>query len=116
MIKLLAGGTRRVSTSRRRQASWSHEVGYAAAMDPADLRAFAHRARLEVEQQKRAHWVQRFHEGDGNATLRAAHALYDYVRRVRPDYPTEQDRAEDLAHHIALKQLIDRASRALAVR
>jgi hypothetical protein len=85
-------------------------------MDPADLRAFAHRARLEVEQQKREHWGKRFREGDGNTTLHAARALYDYVRRVRPDYPTERDRAEDLAHHIALKQLIDRASRALAVR
>jgi hypothetical protein len=85
-------------------------------MDPADLRAFAHRARLEVEQQKRAHWARRFREGDGSATLRAGHELYAYVRRVRPDYPTARDRAEDLAHHIALKELIDRASRALTVR
>jgi hypothetical protein len=28
----------------------------------------------------------------------------------------ERDRAEDLAHHIALKRLLDRASPALAVR
>ena len=43
-------------------------------MDPADLRAFAHRARLEVEQQKREHWARRFREGGGSATLRANHA------------------------------------------
>ena len=85
-------------------------------MNPADLRAFAHRAHLEVEQQKREHWVRRSREGDGSATLRAGHALHAYVRQVRPDYPTARDRAEDLAHHVALKQLIDRASRALAVR
>jgi hypothetical protein len=32
------------------------------------------------------------------------------MRRVRPDWPTPADRREDLAHHVALKQAIDRAA------
>lgn len=84
-------------------------------MNPADLRAFARRDRPAVEDVKREHWTRR-HREHGMATLRAGHALYEYARRVRPDIPTERDRAEDLAHHIALKRLLDRASRALALR
>jgi len=85
-------------------------------MEPADLRAFARRNRTAVEALKREHWARQFQEHGGQATLRAGHELYEYARRVRPDIPTERDRAEDLAHHIALKRLLDRASRALAVR
>lgn len=85
-------------------------------MDPADLRAFARRSRDEVEQKKREHWAQRSREPDGLATLRAGHALYAYARKVRPDFPTERDRAEDLAHHVELKRLLDRASHAFALR
>ena len=85
-------------------------------MDPADLRAFAQRDRSAVEQLKREHWARQFREHGGLATLRAGHELYAYARRARPDIPTDQDRAEDLAHHIALKRLLDRASRVVAFR
>ncbi len=87
-----------------------------ARMDPADLRAFARRDRSTVEQEKREHWAREFREHGGLATLRAGHALYEYARRVRPDLPTERDRAEDLAHHVALKRLLDRASHAIPFR
>lgn len=85
-------------------------------MDPADLRAFARRDRSAVEQLKRDYWARQFREQGGMVTLRAGHALYDYARRVRPDLPTERDRAEDFAHHVALKRMLDRASRAFALR
>jgi hypothetical protein len=85
-------------------------------MDPAHLRAFARRARVEVEREKRAYWARQHRERTYRATLDASYALYEHVRRIRPDFPTERDRAEDLAHHVALKRLLDRASRALAVR
>jgi hypothetical protein len=83
-------------------------------MDPADIRAFVQRARGEVEREKRDYWAKQYAEGSYLRTLEASQALYEHVRRLRPDFPTERDRAEDLAHHVALKQLLDRASRALA--
>lgn len=85
-------------------------------MDPASIRAFALRARVEVEDEKRAYWAKQHGDRTHRATLDASHALYEHVRRIRPDFPTERDRAEDLAHHVALKRLLDQASRALAVR
>jgi hypothetical protein len=85
-------------------------------MDPASIRAFARRARSEVEREKRAYWAKQHGDRTYRATLDVSHALYEHVRRVRPDFPTDRDRAEDLAHHVALKRLLDRASRAFAVR
>ncbi len=82
-------------------------------MDPAHIRAFVGRNHSLVEEAKHEHWAKVFREQGGLATMRAGHALYEHARRVRPDLPTERDRAEDLAHHIALKSLLDRASRAL---
>ena len=32
------------------------------------------------------------------------------MRQINPDWPTEAERQEDLAHHIALKRMIDRAA------
>ena len=88
-----------------------------ARIDLVGLEQMAHQcSRAPVEQLKREHWAREFREHGGLATLRAGHALYEYARRVRPDLPTERDRTEDLAHHVALKRLLDRASRALAFR
>lgn len=85
-------------------------------MDSATLRSFADRDRTAVERLKRDHWVRVYREQGPLATWRAGHALFDHARSVRPDYPTPRDLASDLAHHVELKALLDRASRALAVR
>ena len=85
-------------------------------MDPAAIRAFVQRARSEVEHEKRAYWARQHSERTYRRTLEASHALYEHLRRIRPDFPTERDRAEDLAHHVALKRLLDQASHGLPVR
>jgi hypothetical protein len=85
-------------------------------MDPANIRTFALRARVEVEREKRAYWAKQHGDRTFHATLDVSYALYEHVRRIRPDFPTDRDRAEDLAHHVTLKHLLDQASRAFAVR
>jgi hypothetical protein len=65
---------------------------------------------------KRAHVRARFRDGGADATLRAAAALWTYMRSIRPDWPSARARADDLAHHVELKRLIDRASDALTRR
>ena len=84
-------------------------------MDPAQLRDFARRPREEIAQEKLAHPARLFAAGGPGATLAAGHALYAHARSVRPDYPTQRDLADDLDHHVALKALLDRASRALGL-
>lgn len=85
-------------------------------MDPADIRAFVQRERASVEDEKRAHWVEVYRELGPEHTLMAAARMYAYARAVRPDFPTEADLAEDLAHQIALKQRLMAVAHALARR
>ncbi len=85
-------------------------------MDAGALYRHVHRDRSAVERRKRTHWIRVYREQGPESTWRAGHALYDHARRVRPDYPTARDRASDLAHHVRLKELLDRASRAITLR
>jgi hypothetical protein len=65
-----------------------------------------------LEDLEREHWAQKSADRGALATLEVAQALWVHMRSVRPDWPTEEDRRADLAHHRALKQAIDRAARA----
>lgn len=83
---------------------------------PADIREFAHRNRAEVEALKQRYWAEQ-HRVFGNArTAHVSQALWRYMRRLRPDWPSAHDRAQDLAHHIELKRKIDQAAHAFATR
>jgi hypothetical protein len=76
-----------------------------------DLREFAARSRAAVASVKRAHWQGVAQSGDGLGAFDAGQALYEHARTVT-DFPSKSYAAEDLAHHVRLKQLIDRASEA----
>jgi hypothetical protein len=89
---------------------------YALAMDRAAIREFVARNRERVAALKREHHAQQYRTSHGTAGLEAGRWLREYARRVRPDWPTERDRDEDLAHHVALKQRIDRAAHAFSAR
>jgi hypothetical protein len=76
-----------------------------------DLREFAARSRDPVVTAKRAHWQSVAQSGDGLGAFDAAQALYEHARAAT-DFPSASYAAEDLAHHVRLKRLIDRASEA----
>ncbi len=82
-------------------------------MNPADIRAFVRRDRAPVEEEKRAHWAEAYRERGPEETMLAAARMYEYARAVRPDFPTEADLAEDLAHQIAFKKQLMAIARAL---
>jgi hypothetical protein len=81
-------------------------------MDREKIRAFALRDRSAVAAAKEDWWA-----GRGRAAaLHASRALWAHARLVRPDWPTARDRADDLAHHVALKERLDRAARVFTRR
>jgi hypothetical protein len=84
-------------------------------MDREAIRAFARRDRASVESLKRAHHARR-HREDQAAGYEAGRVLFEHARRVRPDWPTARDRAEDLAHHLEQKRLLDRTAHVVAGR
>ena len=85
-------------------------------MDPENIRQFARRNRAEVEASKQRYWVEQYRARGHARTVRASQALWQFVRGLRPDWPTERDRAEDLAHHVELKRKIDRAADGVTAR
>ena len=79
-------------------------------MEPRDLRSFVERDWAAAGTSERDHWAREFAARGARSTLDAADALWRHMRTVRPDWPTDEDRQADLAHHIALKRAIDRAA------
>lgn len=82
-------------------------------MDAAHLKAYRERDWARAEALKRAHWAREFATRGPEATVEAAQALWQHMRLVRPDWPSDEERGEDLAHHLELKQRIDRAAHAV---
>lgn len=85
-------------------------------MKPIDAYAFVGRDWASMAALKRLHWAERFHAEGSQATVRASSALWEHVRRIKPDWPTERDRRADLAHHIEFKRLLDRTAHGFARR
>lgn len=79
-------------------------------MNADDLRAYARRPWHVLAALEHDHWARELAAHGPLATLVASQALWTHMRSVRPDWPTEVDRRADLAHHVALKQAIDRAA------
>jgi hypothetical protein len=78
-------------------------------MHDRDLRAYAARRWHVAEALEQAHWTSELARNP-LATFQAAQGLWVHMRLVNPEWPTEAQRQEDLAHHIALKRAIDRAA------
>ena len=85
-------------------------------MDLTSIQEFARRNRAEVQASKQRYWAEQYRAQGPAYTMRASQALWQYMRRVRPDWPTACDQADDLAHHVELKRKIDRAAHVVATR
>jgi len=90
--------------------------GTMAAMDRERVRAFAIRDYEAVAREKAHYWAERIERLGPAEGMRAAELLREHVRAVRPEWPTPDDRAADLAAHVHLCALLSRASRALSPR
>lgn len=85
-------------------------------MTPDDIRAFATRDWAAVRDADASHWAAEFQKRGPAATVAASRALWEHARRVRPEWPTAHDSDRDLAEHLRLKRLLDRAAHAFAHR
>jgi hypothetical protein len=85
-------------------------------VDPGAIRRYAARAWDEAEAGKREHWARELATRGPEPAIRAARALWDHARARCPGWPSAEARDEDLRHHVALKDELDRASRAFRGR
>jgi hypothetical protein len=82
-------------------------------MDAAHAHAFLRRPWESLAALEREHWAREFARRGPAATLEVSRLLWEHMRRIRPDWPSDAERREDLRHHVAFKGVIDRAARAL---
>jgi len=82
-------------------------------MDARDVRAYVERDWAAVTAAKREHWAREFAARGFLATFEASQVLWRHMRRLHPEWPSEDERREDLAHHIRLKRALDRAASAV---
>ena len=85
-------------------------------MDHESLRAFACRDWPAAAEAKREYWAECFRVEGSAPARRAATLLLEHARRLGVPLLNDADRSADLAHHVALRDRLDRAARALADR
>jgi hypothetical protein len=85
-------------------------------MDVASVRAYARRDWAAAERLRLRERATQYRREGPRGTIAASRALWRFVRSVRRDWPSERERASDLALHVALERRLDRAARAFPVR
>jgi len=84
-------------------------------MDPRAIEAFVRRDRAMTAWSKTVYWADRFRR-NWRSTWDAAQLLLAHARSVNADYPSQRDRAADLAAHLSLRATLDRAAHAFTRR
>lgn len=83
-------------------------------MDPNDLRAFVQRDWAAAERAKQQYWADRYRDEGGAPARHAATLLLEHAHRLGVLDPA--DRRDDFAHHLEIRDRLDRAARAFADR
>ncbi len=88
-------------------------------MKPSDvtadqLREYAGRDWTLKERSKEEHWIAHRATMTHGEALTLAEGLRQFSRTLRPDWPSEADRAEDFAAHERLAGLLERAAQRIA--
>lgn len=81
-----------------------------------DLRAFARRDWAGAERAKQQYWIERYRRHGAAPARQAATLLLEHARRLGVAGLGAADRAGDFAHHVEVRDLLDRAARAITRR
>jgi hypothetical protein len=80
-------------------------------VNPSAVRAFADRDWRRIQEDKERYWAERRQDMTPAEALQIADELRQWVRALRPDWPSEEERREDLAHHTYLAKALGRVPR-----
>ena len=74
------------------------------------MKAYATRPWLRMKAAKQRYWEEELRRRGPQAAFEAAQALWAHMRMLRPDWPSDEERRVDLAHHLELKRALERVS------
>lgn len=75
-------------------------------MNPEDLRAFAARDWDLVAREKERWWAERGRELSAAEKLRIGDMLRRHAKRLRPDWPSPEERRQDLETHARVAEAL----------
>jgi hypothetical protein len=76
-----------------------------------DVRAFTRRDWHALAAAKDAAWLEHRRAEGIPGTIRVAEQMRRYVRALRPEWPTDDERGEDLATHVRVSEALRRVGR-----
>ena len=79
--------------------------------DPDALRAFVRRDWAAASRDKERYWAEHQRQGGFAEGIRIAEGLRQQVLRARPDWPSAEEREEDLATHLRVLEVVGRVPR-----
>jgi hypothetical protein len=79
-------------------------------VNAADIQDFCARDWRLIERVKSDCWVEQKAASNPSAAIELAAELFQYTRTLRPDWPNTAEREADLASHIRLAGMLERAS------
>ena len=77
-----------------------------------ELLQFARRDWSAVEEEKARYWARRKHDMTPAEALRLGHALRRHAAALRPDWPSDAERREDLDTHARVAEALRAVTRA----
>ena len=80
-------------------------------MNPEDLRAFATRDWDLVAREKERWWAERGRELSAAEKLRIGDMLRRHAKRLRPDWPSPEERRQDLETHARVSEALRSVAR-----
>ncbi|HEY7569536.1 MAG TPA: hypothetical protein VH762_18280 [Gemmatimonadaceae bacterium] len=84
-------------------------------MDARTIREFVSRDWQSASRAKADYWVALYRDNP-DALWDSVQALLAHVRRVQPDFPSDEAREADLSSHLALRSRLDCAAHAFSGR
>lgn len=81
-------------------------------MRASDIREYVERDWESVQSLKESYWAQRKRELSPGEALRIGEDLRRHARAANPDWPSEEERRRDVAHHAELARELSRVPRA----
>jgi hypothetical protein len=75
------------------------------------IKEYVNRDWAMVRQSKEDHWRELLEQKGASEFLRALDRLRDHMKLLHPDWPTAEERADDLRSHIRVAELLRRADR-----
>src|SRR5205823_14167599 len=79
-------------------------------VNAADIRAFVARDWRLIEELKKDQWLEQKAGMTPSAALEFAAGLFEYARALKPDWPNGSEREADLASHIRMAEILQRAA------